>query len=539
MKALRYRFITIGVLLAISIISLLPRDTVVLVPAQDGSPARFDTVKRVPLKRGLDLKGGMYISLVPDESRGAVNDLSDLLDRALKIYRNRIDEMGVSDPNVQKTERGIIIELPGIDDPKRAQEIVSRSAELHFKITDETRELERAIPLMDAALRRLGIASAGADSQSARGSALNILQATGDSIKPVIDSTGLLSKRIVPGGAGMPGEYMVDASEFRAVDAWMNIPEVKAVLRPGKEFYWGGDTLVFGGTAYRPLYLVDTKSILNGQDLTNATASQNPDGGVQVNFEVNASGGRRLFQETSAHLYDYMAIILDNRVMGQPPEIRGEISRSGRITMPGKPLAEAVDLALVLRAGALPAAFTISEQRNIGPSLGQDSIDKGVRAAGLAVLLVIVAVGVYYRFAGLLAIAGLGCYMLLTLGVLAGLQAVITLPGIAGFVLSIGIAVDANVLIFERIREELDSGKTVRTAVDEGFRHAMTAIIDSNVTTILTALILYQFGTGPVRGFAVTLIAGILASMVTGIFIVRTFFLAWMARNKRLQALSI
>ena len=207
--------------------------------------------------------------------------------------------------------------------------------------------------------------------------------------------------------------------------------------------------------------------------------------------------------------------------------------------MGGKGLAEAQDLALVLKAGALPVPLRVAQVQSIGPTLGQDSIDKGFRASLISVVLVVLIMIIYYRFSGLLAVGGLMLYMLYTLAALAGFNAVLTLPGIAGFVLSIGIAVDANVLIFERIREELAHGKTVRTSIDEGFRHAMPAIVDSNVSTILTAAVLYQYGTGPVRGFAVTLIAGIVASLVTSIFVVRTFYLLWLNRTRGAQTLSI
>ncbi|MFL5478739.1 MAG: protein translocase subunit SecD, partial [Gemmatimonadaceae bacterium] len=201
----------------------------------------------------------------------------------------------------------------------------------------------------------------------------------------------------------------------------------------------------------------------------------------------------------------------------------------------GKDLQAAQDLALVLRAGSLPVPLKIADTRQIGASLGLDSIHKGITAGIIAVALVVLIMLGYYRFSGALAVAALGLYILYTLAVLAGFSAVLTLPGLAGFVLSIGIAVDANVLIFERIREELAHGKTVRTAIDEGFRHAMSAIVDSNVSTALTAAVLYQYGSGPVRGFAVTLLAGIAASMVTAIFVVRTFYMIWLNRSREAQ----
>src|SRR6185436_6091564 len=233
------------------------------------------------------------------------------------------------------------------------------------------------------------------------------------------------------------------------------------------------------------------------------------------------------------------AIVLDKVVMGVPPVINSAISTRGQITMGGKDLQAAQDLALVLKAGALPVPLRVAEVMNIGPSLGRDSISKALTAGAIAIVLVVVIMLGYYHFSGLLAVGGLALYVLYTLAVLAGFDAVLTLPGLAGFVLSIGIAVDANVLIFERIREELDRGKTVRTAIDEGFRHARPAIIDSNVSTILTAAVLYQYGTGPVKGFAVTLIAGISASLFTAIFVVRTFYLLWLSRARGAQTLSI
>jgi preprotein translocase subunit SecD len=196
-------------------------------------------------------------------------------------------------------------------------------------------------------------------------------------------------------------------------------------------------------------------------------------------------------------------------------------------------------LALVLRAGALPVPLKVADRVSIGASMGQDSIQKGVNALIVAVALVVAIMLIYYRFSGLMAVLGLMLYVLYTLAALAGFNATLTLPGLAGFVLGIGIAVDANVLIFERIREELDHGKSVRTAIDEGFKHAMSAIIDSNVSTALTALVLYQYGTGPVKGFAVTLIAGLVSTMVACVWTVRTFYLVWLNRNRGVESLSI
>ncbi|MGH7634576.1 MAG: protein translocase subunit SecD, partial [Gemmatimonadaceae bacterium] len=284
--------------------------------------------------------------------------------------------------------------------------------------------------------------------------------------------------------------------------------------------------------------VLDAKPIMTGDALTDAKPETDPLEGNIVAFTLTTEGGRRFRQETGRHVNDYMAIVLDDRVMSAPI-IQSAIGSRGQITMRGEPLQKTQDLALVLRAGALPVPLKVVESRQIDPSLGKDAIKDGIRAGILGVSLVVLIMIGYYRFSGMLAVAALGLYALFTLALLAGFEATLTLPGIAGFVLSVGIAVDANVLIFERIREELVSGKTVRASIDEGFRHAMSAIIDSNVSTALTALVLFVIGTGAVKGFAVTLIAGIAASMVSAIFVVRTFYLLWLTRTRGAQTLSI
>ena len=338
----------------------------------------------------------------------------------------------------------------------------------------------------------------------------------------------------------MPGQFMYEQANYLLIKQFFNDSAVIAALPPGKVVRLGSDSTVIQNKTYRFLYMLDERPIITGEYLTDAKPSSSPLEGTVVEFTLNNEGGRKFQRETARHVKDYMAIVLDNVVMGFPPVINSAIGTRGQITMgQGRDLQSAQDLSLVLKAGALPVPLKVAEVRNIGPSLGQDSIKHALTAGGIAVVLVIGVMLVYYKFSGLLAVAGLLLYVLYTLATLAAFDAVLTLPGLAGFVLSIGIAVDANVLIFERIREELDRGKTVRTAIDEGFHHAKRAIIDSNVTTILTAMVLYQFGTGPVKGFAVTLIAGIIASMVTSIFVVRTFFLLWLNRSRGAQTLSI
>ena len=348
-----------------------------------------------------------------------------------------------------------------------------------------------------------------------------------------VGGPGAFSKLIQQGQ--MPGEYYVAETDVGLVTQYLALPQVSAALPPGKVIRWSSDTVSLGNRVYRPLYVLDAKPIITGEYLTDAKPNTSPTEGNIVEFTMNNEGARRFRTETARHVKDFMAIVLDQRVMGRPPVIQSAIGARGQITMGGKDLQAAQDLALVLRAGSLPVPLKIADVTQIGASLGQDSIHKGITAGIIAVALVVFVMLGYYRFSGALAVAALALYILGTLAALAGFGAVLTLPGLAGFVLSIGIAVDANVLIFERIREELAHGKTVRTAIDEGFRHAMSAIVDSNVSTALTAAVLYQYGTGPVRGFAVTLLAGIAASMVTAIFVVRTFYMIWLDRSREAQ----
>ena len=542
MHNLKSRFIVIAVLVIASIWALFPRQVVERVK-RDGVFV-YDTVTRVPLKLGLDLQGGMHLTLEVDQSKQVVADVSDALDRALKVVRTRIDEFGVAEPVVQKVgDDRIIVELPGIDDQQRAEEVVQKAAFLRFQITDKTQALERAVPRLDGIIkdRNLSVATGNRVStgDTATKSTLGALLQNVDTT--ATDTAGTATdgpfRRGISAGQ-MPGHYLVSAKDFPTIEGFLQMQAIRDALPPGKDLRWGVDSVMLGAESYRSLFVLDSRAIIDGTYLLTATPAQDPLEGAKVDFVFNNEGGRRFRGETAKHIGDNMAIVLDDRVMSAPV-IQSAIGARGQITMGGRDLQAAQDLALVLRAGALPVPLKVVEGRQIGASLGQDSIDAGIRAGLAAVLLVVIVMIGYYRFSGVLAVSALVLYLLFTLALLAGFDAVLTMPGLAGFVLSIGMAVDANVLIFERIREELANGKTVRTAVDEGFRHAMSAIVDSNVTTALTAAVLYQYGTGPVKGFAVTLLAGLAASMVAAIFVCRTFFLLWLSRTRGERVLSI
>ena len=549
MSKLKYRLLTIVALLVASGFFLFPRDVTVKRRGADG--VLRDTVeRRVPLKRGLDLQGGMYLVLEIDDTKQAPANRTEALELALKTIRTRIDQFGVSEPVVEKEGADrIAVRLPGLDDPRRAEDVIRQQAFLQFKITDETQALERALPRLDALVRERGLAGATvpAGGDTKQGRSLEGLLTAADSgarrdsarTDTAVATTGGPFSNLIQQGGGMPGEYFVKARDVPTLTHFLNDSVVRNALPPAKSVHWGTDSTVIAGDWYKPLYVTDARPIITGEHLTDARPTTDPMEGTLVQFELDNVGGRRFRQETGRHIQDYMAIILDERVIGRPPVIQSAIGTRGQITMGGKGLEAAQDLALVLRAGALPVPLRIAEVRQIGPSLGQDSVAKGMRAGILGLALVIVIMIAYYRFSGVLSVAGLVFYAITTLAFLAAFGATLTLPGIAGFILSIGMAVDANFLQFERIREELDRGKTVRTAVEEGFKNSFSAIIDTHVTTALTGAVLYQYGTGPVQGFAVTLVAGVVSSMVSSVFVVRTLFLWWLSRSRGSKPLSI
>ena len=550
-SSIRSRLIVIVLLAILCIWQLIPTSTKV-VKVVDGRP--MDTTEtRFRPSLGLDLQGGMHLALELDQSRTVSSDPGRDLDLALTVLRKRIDEFGVAEPLIQKVgDQRIVVELPGVRDPARAVAIVQRTAALEFRITDETAALDKAIPAMDRVLRRLGV-TAGPGQKEDRSAVQELLggdstsDSTGDSTATQ-DTTpllgGVLASLIRPAGEvgldPMPGEYAVPAQAVARTDSLLRIPEVARLLPRGVTWRWSAQPISIGAQPYQMLYILESEVMITGQYLVDAQAQLDQvTQGAIVTFQLDRAGGRIFSRKTAAHVNDFMAIILDDRVQGRPPVIQSQISRNGQITLGNKTIQEANDLALTLKAGALPIPLKIVDRREVGPSLGADSIRHGITAGVIGTIMVVLIMVIYYRMSGVLAVAALAIYVLFALGGLAMIDATMTLPGLAGLVLSIGIAVDANVLIFERIREELVHGKTVRLAIDDGFKHAMNAIVDSNVSAVLTALFLFQFGTGPVKGFAITLIMGIAASMVTAIFVTRTFYMIWLQRKPGMSTLSI
>ena len=513
------------------------------------------------LKLGLDLQGGMHLVLEVDDPEGtmAPEALADAIDRSERIMRTRIDEFGVEEPLIQRAGAyRLIVELPGIgpDDESRAKNLIQQSAFLEFKLVLPVTEFESGLALIDRQIVGVlgvdSIRALGRDTEAPSQDIQNLIFGGETADSAQADSTGVdeeseeddQSDNFRPftsllASGDIEGAYLVATEDVEVATLFLALSEVQRALPRNVSVHWEADPIGLGQRTYRRLYVTEEDAFVTGDMLEDATAQRDPQfNQAQVNFQFNRAGGRRFSNFTTQHIGDFIAIVLDDEIVSAPV-VQDRIGASGVINMGNADMTEAADLALVLRAGALPAPLTIMEERTVGPSLGQDSIDRGQIAGLIGMVAVVLIMTLYYRGTGVLAVMALGVYLMLVLGGLAAFNAVLTLPGIAGLILSVGMAVDANVLIFERIREELILGRATRTAVDEGFAHALSAIVDANITTLITALILFQFGTGPVKGFAVTLSIGIAASFFSALYVTRTFFLIYLSGKKASDPISI
>ena len=437
----------------------LPTDTSfsIAVTAQTDTTKLEEAAKRFLPDWNYSTAGGKWTFALKDVARRQMED--NAVAQAVETIRNRVDEFGVSEPLIARegSDR-ILVQLPGIDDPKRVKDLIKNTAFLELTLVEN-----------------------GPSSESALKSAF-------------------------PGGTVPP--------QFKLVEA-------KAEA----------------GGRERSYYVVRKQAVITGRDLKNARPTQGQFGAHSITFFLTASGSQKFGEATGANIGKRLAIVLDNRVQSAPG-IRDRITEQGVIEGSFSP-EEANDLALVLRAGALPAGLTYLEERTVGPSLGLDSIKQGITASVAGALLVFVAMALYYRHAGWNAILALILNALLLAAAMALFEATLTLPGIAGFILTIGMAVDSNVLVFERIREELRNGRAPKAAIENGFGKAFATIVDTHATTIISALFLLQFGTGPVKGFAVTLIIGLLISMFTAVFVSHTLFELVYGRRQHIDSISI
>ncbi|MFN2432429.1 MAG: protein translocase subunit SecD, partial [Gemmatimonadota bacterium] len=336
------------------------------------------------------------------------------------------------------------------------------------------------------------------------------------------------------------GDLLVREDLVAAVRSWLTLPSVRAAVPEAAELLWGSEQRTFSdGETYQLLFVLDREPLMTGEAIASANAGYDPQFQNRPIVSLTMTrDGRRLFARiTGQHVNDRLAIVLDG-VVRMAPNIESRIP-DGRAQITGFDSAEEANvIAIVLQAGALEAPIRIIEERTVGPSLGADSITAGRRAFLIGLAAVVVFVLVYYRWSGALANLALFLNVVFLLAVLAAIDATLTLPGIAGVILTVGMAIDANVLILERVREELDGGRTVRGAIDAGYEKALTTIVDSNVTTLIVGVVLLQFGTGPVKGFGITLCLGIVISMFTAIYVTRTIFETYL-RGRAVERLSI
>ncbi|MBS1552783.1 MAG: protein translocase subunit SecD [Bacteroidetes bacterium] len=577
----------------------------------------LETFKTKLAEKGQNLKsyyGELRDNEADIESR-LKKEIDNSLDRAVEIVRNRIDQYGVAEPQIQKIGNSrIIVELPGVSNPVEVRKLLEGTALLEFKLVYDPQKAAKVMEAInkilvgdstalkdtittqvktssvDSSLKKTESVTSKDTSKKSAASEKNVTElknTTGvdtkkdslkdkktadnktvkkDSLKDKKDSSKKTDSAITStdtstnsdstnqqlseeefkkkypffslvnlnNESGTADGYVKDSDKEKVIRI-LNREDVKAVIPSDLSFAWSNKSFDAQGEKVHVLYTVKKDPELTGKVITDARSNIDPSNNTPiVSMEMDGEGSADWARITGANINKRIAIVLDN-VVYSAPVVRSKIT-GGNSQIEGMAnVQEAKLLEIVLKAGALPAPVKIIEERSIGPSLGEDSIQAGVSSSLAALLLVALFMIVYYKFGGSVADLALIINMLFILGVMASLKATITLPGIAGLILSIGMSVDTNVLIFERIREELGSGKPLRTAVDLGYKKAFSAIIDSHLTSLITGVILYQFGSGPIQGFALTLIFGLLANLFTAIVITHIIFDIMIQKGKHVN----
>ena len=522
----RWKFWLILAVLVVSLMGALPNISSV--------PSWWPSSLSNPMSLGLDLKGGIHLVLDVDVDKAVSHSVEEDIDaarqalRTEKIRYRKLTANGMTLSITIKNSDNLIAAEKVLDETFNSYTMsgpVDNTFTLTLKesVADETRKfaVEQSIEVIRGRIDALG------------------------TTEPVIIKQG--THRIlvqIPGYEDSAhAKQLIGRTaqlEFKLVDEKGDLEKaMTGNIPPGDIIMYGPEETRNDGTKSRQPYLLKKRTELSGTEISDARVSiDSRYNEYAVTLKFNSKGSRKFDKLTAAHVGERFAIILEGTV-NSAPVIRERISGgSAQITGSFSP-AEARDLAIILRAGALPAPVKVVEERSIGPSLGQDSIDQGMNSIIVGCIMVLIFMGIYYRMFGLVANVALIFNMLLILAVMSIIGGTLTLPGIAGIVLTIGMAVDANVLIFERIREELRLGKTPFAAIDGGYDKAFSTIVDANITTLIAAIVLFQFGSGPVKGFAITLSVGILASMFTAITVTRAIVAASTARRGRIEKLSI
>ena len=549
-KTLKWRVILVVAVVVIALIYCYPTIRLASLSSEEKaamSEAELDDLKDRAVKMGLDLQGGMHLVMEVDREKIGDADIRDVMGRAETIIRNRIDKFGVAEPIIQiEGDDRIVVQLAGLSDESRAKRLVGQIALLEFRLVKEGDDFRNLLAEIDENLKDEVRALTSGEDEAEFEQQLEELAAETDTTglreAAEADLQSSMGVRSVVGfiPSGIHEDAIVYVRDKPVVEQIFERALEENLIPTDVEILWGRDIVESREGDYQRVYLVNIEAAITGKYIESANVNfraQNASpGSPAVSLEFNRLG-RSLFSRVTGQNVDRrLGIVLDGTVHSAPnitERIMGSAAISGGFTPE-----EARDLKIVLEAGALPAPLEVVEERTVGPSLGVDSIRSGVRAALIGGIAVAIFMVLYYSLSGLLAVLALILNLVIMVAVLGGLRGTLTLPGIAGIILTIGMAVDANVLIFERIREELALEKTVRRAIKDGYSRAIVAIFDANITTIITAFVLFQFGTGPIRGFAITLIIGILASMFTAIVVTRTIF-DGITGTRRIAKLSI
>lgn len=512
MKNLRWKIIFVVGIVFIAILFLIPSIqyyTMSPEKIEKMPKEKINNLRKRALHLGLDLKGGMHLLLEVERNGLTPEKVRDARDRVIEIVRNRIDQWGVFEPSIQAIgDERILVQLPGVMDRERARELIGKTAQLTFHLVAEAEDIQAIFNNIEKKLEEI----------------------YGDTaVSPFLSL--LRYDR---------GDIVVREEDVDSVKKLLE--KVEDIIPKGFMLLWGRSE-ERGGVKIRPLYLLKKTAELTGEYISDArhTIYQGGDPALQgqpiVELSFDKKGTIIFARITEQNVGKRLAIVLDNLVQSAPV-IREKIPSGNAMISGMESMDEAKELAIVLRSGALPAPVKVVEERSVGPLLGSDSIKRGIRSAILGLILVVIFMVIYYMVAGTIADFALILNLLLVLALLAAFRGTLTLPGIAGIILTIGMAVDANVLIFERIREEIAAGKSLKSAIDTGYSRALITILDSNVTTIIAALVLLWFGTGPIRGFGLTLSLGILCSFFTAIFVTKIFF-DYMVGVKRVKKFYI
>lgn len=591
--------------------------TVILAEVKESSKNNeeviLETFKIKLQEKGLNLKT-YYGEIRENEAEVEAKlstEIDNALDRAVEIVRNRVDQYGVAEPQIQKVGNSrIIVELPGVSNPQEVRKLLEGTALLEFKLVydpsatvkvmeainkvivgdttsqsdsltssiqtdslkknnesitskdsskntsaskkdsvkenkkvatdskkDSVKEKKDITQKKDTATKNKNDSSDNTDTSTASSDSINESDTTS---KEQLSEEEFKAKYpfftlvALDQESGTADGYVKDSDKDK-VDRILNRDDVKNIIPSDLQFAWSNKSFESGGEKIHLLYAVKKDPELTGKVIVDARSNIDPTNNTPiVMMDMDAEGSSDWARITGANINKRIAIVLD-KVVYSAPVVRNKITGGSSQIEGMANVQEAKLLEIVLKAGALPAPVKIIEERSIGPSLGEDSIRSGVFSSIAALILVALFMIVYYRFGGTIADVALLINMLIILGVMASLKATLTLPGIAGLILSIGMSVDTNVLIFERIREELGAGKPIRTAVDLGYKKAFSAIIDSHLTSIITGIILYQFGSGPIQGFALTLIFGLLANLFTAIVITHYIFDIMIEKGKEVS----